>query len=204
MITSRRYLNKSKAKMSLTFIYTYISLQNFLPDNHSAIVIEDFDDIKQLADYIRQVDANDTMYMEYLQFKDRPLQNEYLQNLLNQRDWNPKHCKHSGKTHHLYHSIFEGFECYLCHLAHRAQIEKKLGFEATIRRANASHYGCPVPKRFDEEGKYNVYSDIWAEEWNYGKYEAVVMETLIQQNKIVSKKEFDLLVKTAMKSDKLG
>ena len=169
-----------------------VSFQEFLPDNNSAVVIEDFADIQQLAAYIHKLDKNDSLYLTYLQFKTRELQNKHLADQLVKRDWNQKHCKNSRKGKYLYESIFDGFECYLCKLAHNVQKKE------TVYQANSSHFHCPAPKRFNEKGKYLEYSDIWAEEWTYGKYEAVVMEHLINENKVVSKKEFDNAVKKAM------
>ena len=135
------------------------------------------------------------LYLSYLKFKKRNLQNKDLAAQLANRDWNPKHCKNKGQGAAPYDSIFDGYECYLCKLAHDARTDR------TRYQADSSHFSCPAPKRFNDRGKYEVYDRVWAEEWIYGKYEAMVMERLINENKVISKKEFDRAVRAVQQSD---
>ena len=174
-------------------------------------MVNDFEDIKQLAEYIHKVESDDDLYLSYLKFKTKPLENMFLQDQLDRRDWNPSYCKKRkriqphkssifkkpGKRIYPYQTIFEGFECYLCKLLHSIQNERRLGLTPTVYRADSSQYSCPVPRMFNELGQYNVDNDVWAKDWYYGKYEAKVMKEFVKDNRVISEKEYKRLVKEA-------
>ena len=147
------------------------------------------------------MDTDDDFYLSYLKFKTKPLKNKFLQEQIDRRDWNPLHCKKSGKRIYPHQSIFDGFECYLCKLLHYSQNERRLGLKPTEYRADSSQYSCPAPRMFNELGQYNVDNDVWAENWHYGKYEAEVMKQLVRDNKVISEKEYKRLVKEASRRD---
>ncbi|XP_071056747.1 alpha-(1,3)-fucosyltransferase B [Onthophagus taurus] len=86
------------------------TIKDWLPNNKSAIILDDFKTIKELADYINQVNKNDTMYLEYLQHKladhNLKMTNEFLQREINNRK----------------DTSIEGYNCYLCKSFHEKTI----------------------------------------------------------------------------------
>lgn len=123
-------------------------VQKWMPNNHSIIMIEDFNSPKELAEFITYLDNNDEEYEKYLEFKIKGITNSHLINYLEKREWE------EGMK-----DFFRGFECHLCkQLAERMEAEqkKKLNPAVTlppIRIANSSHLGCPMPQRLQIQGK---------------------------------------------------
>ena len=183
--------------------------QDYLPSNKSAVLVEDFQDIEDLASYIQLLDSNDRLYLQYLQYKDQPITNQYLENLLRHRNWQPPSCAKPLKTHkngggksemETFGSLFTGYECFVCDLV--TQLRKETVTPVGQHVANDSHYGCPSPRQFDENGRYSVKHDDWSREWREGKYEAQVLDDLHREQKTVTEKQFKELVREAEVEDK--
>ena len=54
------------------------SANDWMPNNHSIILVDDFDSPKKLAAFIKRLDENDDEYLKYLTFKEEGIMNEYL------------------------------------------------------------------------------------------------------------------------------
>ncbi|XP_076459282.1 GDP-fucose protein O-fucosyltransferase 4-like [Babylonia areolata] len=119
-------------------------VQDWMPNNHSVILVDDFKSPKELADFIKYLDENDDEYEKYLEFKKTAVTNTYLTNHLLTREWS------EGMK-----DFFRGFECHLCkQLSDRMEREKLHAEDASVpllppRWANISHLGCPAPERLD-------------------------------------------------------
>lgn len=73
----------------------------WLPNNSSAILVKDFDNIKVLGDFINKVNDNDTLYDSFLSHKlFRKIDNTRLQAALNKR---------LSEEHEILN-----FECFVC------------------------------------------------------------------------------------------
>jgi hypothetical protein len=64
------------------------------------VLIQDFESAEELADFIHELNANDTKYLEYLTHKENTISNKFLLDQLQAQD--------------LSENIFEEFECFVC------------------------------------------------------------------------------------------
>lgn len=118
---------------------------DWMPNNHSAIIINNFPSPKALADLLKHLDENDDEYAKYLEFKNPShISNTYLLKALETREWG---VNDMSKPNYL-----NGFECYLCDQENaRLAAEKanrrapKTHLPRQLKMANNSHMGCPLP-----------------------------------------------------------
>lgn len=114
------------------------SVQDWMPNNHTLILADDFPSIEALADYLKYLDGNDDKYARYFEFKDpEKFTNFMLSKTLKERPW--------GVDDYTKTNFIDGFECHVCDRVYEelladAKSEKPLSFQA-----NQSHYGCPRP-----------------------------------------------------------
>lgn len=114
--------------------------KEWMPTNHSMILVDDFPSPEELAKYIRYVDMNDHEYEKYLSFK-KPngVTNQFLLEHLRTRGW-PNEV-----------DFFTGFECYVCDkITERVQNEKAHIKDPSVallppKFADYSHMNCPQP-----------------------------------------------------------
>jgi hypothetical protein len=116
------------------------SVIDWAPDNHSIIVIDDYPNPKELANYLQYLDTNDIEYDKYLSFKENGITNPKLLNIMNNREWSvnvrtPNNIDHIG-----------GFECYICNLVTQKKKERMKGLPVQPLIANTDHYKCQYPK----------------------------------------------------------
>lgn len=86
------------------------------------------------------------------------------------------------KTPKKFYSHMQGFDCFICrkiHEIHQAKMQNKF---PTPHIANTDHYGCPAPRRFDEDGQYGVFDEWFAEPWFYSKYLAKAFRKYYDSN----------------------
>lgn len=118
---------------------------DWMPNNHSAVIIDDFPSPKALAEFLKRLDENDDEYAKYLEFKNpKRITNARLLERLETREWG---VNDMSKPNYL-----NGFECYVCdqenarlaaERAHRKAPKKYQPPRPKI--ANNSHMGCPLP-----------------------------------------------------------
>lgn len=107
----------------------------------SIIVADDFAGPKALAEFLKELDKNDTEYEQYLKYKKAGVTNKQLLQDLSSREWVVDGEGEGG-------NFIDGFECFLCDKLHE---RKRLwGDKASEQHpivANTSHYHClpPVP-----------------------------------------------------------
>ena len=118
--------------------------KDWMPDNKSMISIDDFASPKDLADYIKYLDANDEAYEKYLLYKkDGGVTNSFLKEHLRKREWGVNEPPKPG--------MLEGFECYLCdQVSARLAKEREHKLNASVvvpppKFADNSHMGCAQP-----------------------------------------------------------
>ena len=61
--------------------------ERYAPSDVSVIHLTGYNSIKELVDYIKYLDSNDTAYEEYRQYKHQGISNAWLRDTLNQRPW---------------------------------------------------------------------------------------------------------------------
>ena len=117
--------------------------QDILPDDHSAILIEDFKSAEELAAHLKYLDQNDDVYNKYLQWKTTGVANKYLRDELEQRTWSIKDTWKPGQS-----NFIEEFECFVCERVHENLKLTIRGKQPIQYIANKSHLECPEPKTF--------------------------------------------------------
>ncbi len=124
--------------------------QDYLPRGKaSAIPVSDFDNIKELADKLKTLDADDVAYKRMLGHKRRyanadgtPIKNKKLIKSMTARKWGVTDKDQMDKGSYVNH-----FECLVCQRLNERDSLIKAGFgEAEPRQADLTHYGCPYPK----------------------------------------------------------
>ena len=143
------------------------NVKEWLPDNHSAIVVDDFQTPKELADYIKFLDNNDEEYNKYLRYKETGITNQKLNDTLNKRQW--------GIDTMYKMNYVTGFECHVCDQIHRNRKLVAKGEKPIIHTANINHYGCPKPKNYNFPsipGSEEWEHEIWAHEYEKAKQRA--------------------------------
>lgn len=119
-------------------------VQDWMPNNNSVIVAQDFESPEDLANYIHFLNENDKKYEEFLKHKlSGGITNSFLVNHLRERKWqsHPSGSPESGDV-----NMFLGFECYVCKQIHVISRDRLLN-SSFSRTANISHTGCPEPKK---------------------------------------------------------
>ena len=147
------------------------NVREWLPDNHSAIIVDDFSNPKDLAEYIIHVDSNPALYEKYLEYKTTGLTNPILTKALSDRQWGVKTVYRM--------SYVTGFECYVCD---QININKKLSRENKLfikQQASVEHYGCPKPEKLnftDIPGSLDWERNIWLWEYEKAKKNSVLLK----------------------------
>lgn len=121
------------------------AVADWMPNNRSAIIVDDFPSPRALAEFLKRLDENDVEYARYLEFKNpKRVTNARLLEALESREWG---VNDMSKPNYL-----NGFECYVCD-----RENARLAAERAHRRAprtnrppqskmaNNSHMGCPLP-----------------------------------------------------------
>ena len=125
--------------------------QDFMPTNHSIIMVEDFESPKHLAQYLLELNKNDALYDEYLRHKKtKKIENHKLKEILKRQPWKLPHINHK---YNFGSFMFSGFSCYVCDSVHERnnQLSEHLNDKKQQimkpKIAHFSHMGCPIPVR---------------------------------------------------------
>ncbi|KAK3738350.1 hypothetical protein QZH41_014334 [Actinostola sp. cb2023] len=86
------------------------SVNDWMPNNHSVILVDTFKHPKELAEHIKWLDKNDKEYLKYLEYKVAGITNKNLLNFMKERPWGHTHAEENFVT---------GFECLVCDRIHR-------------------------------------------------------------------------------------
>ncbi|XP_067671205.1 alpha-(1,3)-fucosyltransferase 11-like [Haliotis asinina] len=178
------------------------SAKEWMPNNHSVIMVDDFSSPEELAAFIKAVDADDTEYEKYLSFKKTGITNQFLLKHMKERQW---HVNENGGF-----DYFRGFECLVCKRIHeRLNFEKDQEDEPDIplpspRIAKYSHLGCPQPYPSIGHPGDIPKNDIWHKsDWisqYWGDYDrARAARNMVLAKEKDSKKFFDYYEKVMQK-----
>uniref|UniRef100_A0A3Q3J2T0 GDP-fucose protein O-fucosyltransferase n=1 Tax=Monopterus albus TaxID=43700 RepID=A0A3Q3J2T0_MONAL len=159
---------------------------DWMPNNHSAVIINNFPSPKALADFLKHLDENDEEYVKYLEFKNpRHITNSLLLEALETREWG---VNDMSKPNYL-----NGFECYVCD-----QENARLAAERAFRKApkknqppqpqmaDNSHMGCPLPSPGYGDVQDLPADDGWLQIWPQDYWQSLDqaegLESLIRHN----------------------
>ncbi|WAQ97097.1 FUT10-like protein, partial [Mya arenaria] len=132
----------------------YVTEKDILPDDHSAIIIDDFKSPKELANYLNFLDRNDQEYNKYLSWKKTGVTNPLLKEMLSNRSWSIVETWKYGRT-----NFIEDFECLVCNRLHSNIKLANQGKPEKVFIADESHLVCPRPEEFSSG--YNSWLDDW-------------------------------------------
>lgn len=137
------------------------SILDWMPNNHSVILVDDFAGPKELAEFLKKLDTNDTEYLKYLEFKKKGgVTNERLLDHMEHRPWG---IVNGGS------SFINGFTCYVCDRLHENLKRQKTGLSTIKHVANQDHFGCPRPVLFHyppPKGTENWEREVWEKEFD--------------------------------------
>lgn len=143
----------------------------------SIILADDFDSPKALAEFLLELDKDDTRYDQYLSFKETGVTNQLLLDHFHRRQWVVDEVGEGE-------NFIDGFECFVCNKLY----ERRKVFKPPQIVANSSHYHClsPTPsvrrkeeslkeslKKMDAESRENLGNWMWHEKCAMAKGEAV-------------------------------
>ncbi|GFS14810.1 alpha-(1,3)-fucosyltransferase 10 [Elysia marginata] len=144
------------------------AIHDFFPDNNSVISILDFSSVKDLASKIKELNENDSSYDKLRTWKYTGVTNTDLLKILKEREWTP-----DDETTWTWGNInfVEAYECYVCKQVHETLEVEAKGDPHIPKSANWQHYGCPMPLKFDGDGKYGLFShrNTWSTLWQNQK-----------------------------------
>uniref|UniRef100_A0A3B1JV35 GDP-fucose protein O-fucosyltransferase n=1 Tax=Astyanax mexicanus TaxID=7994 RepID=A0A3B1JV35_ASTMX len=162
------------------------SVSDWLPNDHSAVLIDSFSSPKELADFIRALDEDDEEYLHYLEFKTpSKITNLRLLEGLQSREWG---VNDMSKPNYL-----NGFECFVCDreneriAAQKAHRRNPTKFpKPQPKTANSTHMGCPLPSpgygHADEIDTNDGWLQMWPQDYWQSLDQAEGLESLIKHN----------------------
>ncbi|XP_023060713.1 alpha-(1,3)-fucosyltransferase 11 isoform X1 [Piliocolobus tephrosceles] len=183
------------------------SVRDWMPNNHSVILIDDFESPQKLAEFIDFLDKNDEEYMKYLAYKQPGgITNQFLLDSLKHREW--------GVNDPLLPNYLNGFECFVCdhelarldaEKAHAASPGDSPVLEPHI--AQPSHMDCPMPTpgfgNVEEIPENDSWKEMWLQDYWQGLDQGEALTAMIHNNETEQRKFWDYLHEIFMKRQHL-
>lgn len=152
------------------------SVRDWLPNDQSVIIADNFESPKILASFIQYLNMHSDQYESYLQHKlSKKITNIRLIKSLQERKWKPEAIFSSP----YYESSIHSFECFVCEKIY----ERRRNRDFKHSLVDQSHYNCPKPK-------LPSYTSVpqgdrwWVEQWDIQKKKAAFLHKLVvQENK---------------------
>jgi len=137
------------------------TVMDWLPNNNSAILINDFKNIKDLADYIYHLNSDDNLYEKYMQHKlslneNTKITNKFLRSVLQKG--------HYGIENNNDFPI-PAFECFVCKTVH----------EKSYSNHKKSVYQCEEPRSRDSNNE-----NWWKTHWKTGLCQATTLQYFLE------------------------
>uniref|UniRef100_A0A1A9WHI4 Fucosyltransferase n=1 Tax=Glossina brevipalpis TaxID=37001 RepID=A0A1A9WHI4_9MUSC len=154
------------------------TIKDWAPNHKSFIDISEFKNPKDLANFIKKLDANEVEYNAYLQHKFnmmKPIGNERLVTELKTRNVS------------LYlNNFFQNFECGVC---------RKLYQQSTqIQMASELHYQCPHKPIYPSMLGKVSNADEWRSTMEMGKCQANILDRFLKRNLKFTNEDFTKLL----------
>nr|XP_028591840.1 alpha-(1,3)-fucosyltransferase 11 isoform X1 [Podarcis muralis] len=179
------------------------SVRDWMPDNHSIILIDDFESPKELAEYINFLDRNPEKYLEYLKYKSPGgITNRFLVESMEKREW--------GVNDMTLPNYLNGFECYVCDKVnarmkaeeeHRKSRGKVPPPEPEI--AQFSHMGCPPPApgygNIEDIPDGDSWKEMWLQDYWQSLDQAEALTAMIHHNESHQGRFWDYMHQVFMK-----
>ncbi|MEE6459963.1 hypothetical protein FKM82_000804 [Ascaphus truei] len=170
--------------------YGATNIDEWLPSNKSAIIVNRFAHPKDLAEYIKELDKNDTLYMEFLEWKlQGHIRNKNLVSTMKARKW--------GVQDVMQDNYIDAFECMVCSKVwDNIRLQQK-GLGTKRWNADSRHLSCPSPETFSfsKESAYkSTMRQMWKPSFEQSKKEAKAFRLLVDRNRNFTSQEFWNLV----------
>lgn len=140
------------------------SVRDWMPNNNSIILVDDFESPRELAEFIKYLDHNDREYLHYLEFKQKGITNNRLLNFMKSRKWGHR----IGDV-----NFVTEFECFVCNRLHENAKRQYHGLPKKQFSATQDHYGCPRPTKYNLPAPPGVSDgearDIWQSDYDTSK-----------------------------------
>lgn len=175
---------------SVPIYYGAPNVEGWLPSNKSAIIVTRFSHPRELARYIKQLDKNDSLYMEFLDWKLKGhISNMHLVTAIKQRKW--------GVQDVTQDNYIDAFECMVCtKVWDNIRLTEK-GLKEKQWKGEVTHLTCPVPESFSflqERASKSSMRDMWKPSFEQSKKEAQALRLLVDRNKNFTTQDFWNLV----------
>ncbi|XP_047130813.1 alpha-(1,3)-fucosyltransferase 11 isoform X2 [Hydra vulgaris] len=154
--------------------------EEFMPSEKAVIMVQDFSSPKELAEYLKQLDANDEKYNEYLKHRyTGKFSNPKLHESLKLQKWSlPEE------------QMFTGFSCHVCDSLNKRNEFLKKHLEnpknpiLPPQIAKFEHMGCPKQSKILPHSTKNNYEELLQ---HYAEQEAIAVNKMLQANETDSK-----------------
>ncbi|XP_040293274.1 alpha-(1,3)-fucosyltransferase 11 [Bufo bufo] len=173
------------------------SVKDWIPNNHSIILIDDFTTPKDLAELIISLDKDDESYLKYLEYK-KPggIRNKLLLASMEKREW--------GVNDMTAPNYLNGFECFVCDQENaRVKAEKKhkksqdKSPAPVPHIAEYNHMGCPVPVpgigSADEIPENDSWKQMWLQDYWQSFDQGEALTAMILRNETSQDKFWDFM-----------
>ncbi|XP_033644405.1 alpha-(1,3)-fucosyltransferase 10-like [Asterias rubens] len=147
------------------------SVRDWLPDNQSAVIADDFSSPEDLAKFLTSLAGNKERYEKYLKFKKVGITNKKLINTMTKREW--------GVNDYERLNFISGFECFVCKRVHENLKRSERGEPLKPHKAEGNHYNCPRPQYSNEN--YRRDNDIYLQMYDRHKKNAVDLRKLVEE-----------------------
>ncbi|XP_067122238.1 alpha-(1,3)-fucosyltransferase 11-like [Centruroides vittatus] len=156
-------------------------VRDWMPDENSVVVVDDFDSPVDLANYLVKLDRSDEEYNSFLEFKrTKAVKNEMLRRVIESREWGINDINKID--------LFQGFECFVCQKMVDFVInQQKCSTDGDCKKisyvANKNHMGCPQPHPSLEiklEMNDKWVRESWVDSYWYGLDLAKAIHKMIE------------------------
>lgn len=136
-----------------------------MPNNKSAVFIDDFSSPQELANFIEELNHQDDLYDQYLLHKTiAKVDNDLLKDVLTDRPWDG------------YESWIEKFECDVCLALHEPN---------RLRKEFRNHFKCRSPMSMLTKGKNE--SNFWSGILNMDRCRGDAVYEIVSRNETLTK-----------------
>ncbi|KAM3835744.1 GDP-fucose protein O-fucosyltransferase 4 [Vipera latastei] len=179
------------------------SVRDWMPDDHSIILIDDFGSPKELAEYIDFLDRNSDEYLKYLKYKSPGgITNQFLLENMRKREW--------GVNDMSLPNYLNGFECFICDREngrlnaerdHKKTHGKSLAPEVHI--AQTTHMGCSSPApgygNIEDIPDGDSWKEMWLQDYWQSLDQGEALTAMIHHNESHQGKFWDYMHKIFLK-----
>ncbi|XP_026566808.1 alpha-(1,3)-fucosyltransferase 11 [Pseudonaja textilis] len=179
------------------------SVRDWMPADHSIILIDDFGSPKELAEYIDFLDRNSDEYLKYLKYKSpHGITNQFLLENMRKREW--------GVNDMSLPNYLNGFECFVCDREnarlnaernHKKAHGKSLAPEVHI--AQTTHMGCPSPApgygNIEDIPDGDSWKEMWLQDYWQSLDQGEALTAMIHHNETHQGKFWDYMHKIFLK-----